>query len=89
MTLRETKKLLVGDKFRRPSTNSHDNGWRVYRGVNLELDDPLYRKSPKASLAAFTAVDQHGYQCRVSILAWNSMAGEQKRFMKVAERCQC
>lgn len=74
MNLRQCKKLRVGDKFRRPSTNSHDNGWREYRVISTETDS--------RGLVAFTVVDQHGYQSRMRLLSWKQSS---KAFMSDAE----
>lgn len=52
MNIREAKKLRNGDKVRRPSTNGHDNGWRVYA-------------VSECSPAGFHTVDQHGYHSNV------------------------
>lgn len=85
MNLRETKALQCGDKFRRPSKNSHDNGWRVYAVVGRTVDASGIYGTPGAVLG-FETKDQHGYINHVSITAWDSMGGESKNFMKVAER---
>lgn len=64
MTLRDFRKLQVGDKFRKPSTNSHDSGWREYRVAQIEfLLDP-------SKLIAVTLIDQHGYLMRVRLENW-------------------
>jgi hypothetical protein len=85
MNLRETKTLQCGDKFRRPSRNLHDEGWRVYtviaRALNAKGIYPM-----TASPETLTVADQHGYVNHVSVSAWDSMGDESKNFMKVAER---
>lgn len=53
MNLKQVKKLKLGDKFRRPSTNTHDNGYRVYRVIAL-------------ADMVLTLQDQHGYHIRIS-----------------------
>lgn len=64
MTLRDFRKLQVGDKFRKPSTNSHDNGWREYRVAQIEfLLDP-------SKLITVTLIDQHNYLTRVRLSNW-------------------
>lgn len=78
MTLRDCKKLQVGDKFRKPSTNGHDNGWRNYRVVQIE-----FLPSP-TNLLAFTAVDQHGYQFRVRLADWKD--ADWNVYLRNAER---
>lgn len=50
MTKREANKLGVGDQFKRPSTNGHDNGWRIY-SILTSLPD-----------GGFQTEDQHGYR---------------------------
>lgn len=58
MNIRDAKKLRRFDTFRKPSTNSHDNGFRVYT-VTLSYPE------------GFTAIDQHGYHIRCH---WNEPA---------------
>lgn len=75
MTLRECKKLQVNDEFRRPSTNPHDNAWREYQVISIEIDN--------YELAAFTVEDQHRYRARVRLTNWQR--GDDKAFMRSAE----
>lgn len=83
MNLRDVKKLQCGDKFRRPSKNSHDNGWRVYSVIGRTVDASGFYGTPGAALE-FDLMDQHGYHYRISVTAWDSSYGD-KKFMKDAE----
>lgn len=52
MNIRQARKLQRFDRFRKPSANGHDAGWRVYM-VTLAYPE------------GFSAGDQHGYFVRV------------------------
>jgi hypothetical protein len=54
VTLREARKLTVGDTFKRPSTNGHDNGWRSYEVTGVDM-------------TGIQLADMHGYS---SVLPW-------------------
>lgn len=80
MTLRDCQKLQVGDTFRRPSTNQHDEGWKLLRVTGVETDNLNVMRAK----LAFTAVDQHGYEIRVRYALWRAVW---KDVMHKAERC--
>lgn len=78
MNLQQAKKLTVGDKFRRPSTNPHDNGWRLYEVYQVERST--------AGIVVYVR-DHHGYaQCmglRPYLWKWGN-----REWFATAELCQ-
>jgi hypothetical protein len=57
MTNSQVRKLAKGETFRRPSTNSHDEGWRLYTVVSATSG--LFNK--------IHVVDQHGYSQLIDV----------------------
>jgi hypothetical protein len=75
MNLNQCRKLEVGSKFRKPSTNGHDNGWREYYVVLVEVENDR--------VLAFTAEDQHGYRLRVRLAEWKQGTKEYMQPMQL------
>lgn len=77
MTLRETKQLQCGDRFRRPQGDR----WREYTVTGRTMDaSGLYGK--KGAVLALGLKDERGHYFEAHLLAWKTA----KTFMASAER---